>query len=355
MSFQEDSMKVVSRFLLAVTVLALAAGDGYAQDSGMKKWSKGKGWGWVWGPQDEVGNLNEMTDASRLAALKLVTQGRVYDLGLPYDRYSYKWPGHSPGEIISFRSPAGVRSQKDLPFTTPEGGNTGITAWHSNAIFMNDNVATQIDGLGHITHGPKNEFYNGFTSDEWGGDFGLRKADVTTIPPIVARGVLVDVAGFKNVEALPSSYEITVADIEGALRAQNVDVTPGTVVLLRTGTARHWGENGRDHAKIGQHDSAGIGLTAAKWLVEEKGALMLGSDTSGLEYVPPKPADSQAVGGSFNPVHVYLLVQQGVHILEFNNLERLAADRLYEFAYILTTNAIRGTVAGTALRPLALR
>ena len=348
-------MKVVSRFLLAVVVLALAAGDGYAQDGGMKKWSKGKGWGWVWGPQDEVGNLNEMTDASRLAALKLVTQGKAYDLGLPYDRYSYKWPGHSPGEIMSFRSPAGVRSQKDLPFTTPEGGNTGITAWHSNAIFMNDNVATQIDGLGHITHGPKNEFYNGFTSDEWGGDFGIRKADVTTIPPIVARGVLVDVAGFKNVEALPSSYEITVADIEGALRAQNVDVTPGTVVLLRTGTARYWGENGRDHAKIGQHDSAGIGLTAAKWLVEEKGALVLGSDTSGLEYVPPKPADSQAVGGSFNPVHVYLLVQQGVHILEFNNLERLAADRVYEFAYILTTNAIRGTVAGTALRPLALR
>ena len=151
---------------------------------------------------------------------------------------------------------------------------------------MNDNVATQIDGLGHITHGPNNEFYNGFKSDEWGGDFGMRKADVTTIPPIVARGVLVDVAGFKNVEALPSSYEITVEDIEGALRAQNVDVTPGTVVLLRTGTARYWGENGSDHAKIGQHDSAGIGLTAAKWLVEQKGALALGSDTSGLEYVP---------------------------------------------------------------------
>ena len=82
---------------------------------------------------------------------------------------------------------------------------------------------------------------------------------------------------------------------------------------------------------------------------------MLGSDTLGLEYVPPKPADTQAVGGTFNPVHVYLLVQQGVHILEFNNLERLAADRIYEFAYILTSNAIRGNVAGTALRPLALR
>ena len=96
-------------------------------------------------------------------------------------------------------------------------------------------------------------------------------------------------------------------------------------------------------------------MKAAKWLVEEKGALMVGSDTSGLECLPPRPEDSQAVGGSFNPVHVYLLVQQGVHILEFHNLERLAADRVYEFAYSATTNAIRGTVAGTAMRPLALR
>jgi kynurenine formamidase len=181
---------------------------------------------------------------------------------------------------------------------------------------MSDNVATQIDGLGHITHGQDNHFYNGFKAGEWGGDFGLLKADVTTIPPIVARGVLIDVAGYKNVDALPSHYEITVEDLEGTLRTQNIDVVPGSVVLVRTGTARYWGRNGSDHTKIGEHDSAGIGLKAAKWLVEQKGALMIGSDTSGLEYVPPKPEDSQAMGGSFNPVHVYLLVDQGIHILE---------------------------------------
>jgi hypothetical protein len=222
-------MRIFSHLILAASIVAIAGSGAAAQDAGMKKWVKGTGWGWVWGPQDEVGNLNEMTDASRLAALQLVKQGKAYDLGLPYDRSSYKWPGHSPGEIVSFRSPAGVKSQQDLPFTTPAGGNTGGTAWHSNAIFMNDNVATQIDGLGHITHGPDDHFYNGFKAAQWGGDFGLRKADVTTIPPIIARGVLIDVAGFKNVEALPSHYEITVADLEGALRAQNVDVTPGTV------------------------------------------------------------------------------------------------------------------------------
>jgi kynurenine formamidase len=340
---------------VAVSLFVLPLASANAADAGMKQWTKGKGWGWVWGPEDEVGALNEMTDQSRLAALSLVKQGKAYDLGLPYDRSSYKWPGHSPGEIMSFRSPEGVERQADLPFTTDQGGNTGNTGWHSNALFINDNVATQIDGLAHITHGADNHWYNGFKESDWGGDFGVRKADVTTIPPIIARGVMIDVAGYKKVDALPSHYEITVEDLQGALQAQAVDVTPGTVVLVRTGTARYWGQSGADHTKIGEHDSAGIGIKAAKWLVEEKGALMLGSDTSGLEVAPAKPEDSQAVGGSFNPIHVYLLVEQGVHILEFNNQEQLAADKVYEFAYFLTTNQIRGTVAGTAMRPVAMR
>lgn len=351
-------MKVFARLLLAAGIgaAAFAATPGaMAQDAGMKRWKQGTGWGWVWGPEDQVGALNELTDASRAAALRLATQGKAYDLGLPYDRTSYRWPGHNPGEIISFRTPEGVGRQRDLAFTTPEGGNTGHTRWHSSAMFISDNVATQIDGLAHITHGEDNHWYNGAKEEQWGGNFGVRRMDVTNIPPIVARGVMIDVAGQKGLEVLPSNYEITVADLEAALRAQNVDVTPGTVVLVRTGTARYWGESGGDHAKIGQHDTAGIGLSAARWLVEQKGAIMIVGDTSGLEALPPKPADSAFVGGSFNPVHVYLLVNQGVHIGEFHNMERLAADRVYEFAYVATTNAIRGTVAGTALRPLALR
>jgi hypothetical protein len=96
-------------------------------------------------------------------------------------------------------------------------------------------------------------------------------------------------------------------------------------------------------------------MKATKWLIEQKGAMAIGTDTSGLEVLPPRLEDSQAVGGSFNPIHVYLLVEQGIHILEFHNQEQLAADRVYEFAYILSTNAIRGTVAGTAMRPIAMR
>src|SRR5918992_5940868 len=118
-------MWVIRRLASTVVVLgmlsALPPAPAEAADAGMKQWTRGKGWGWVWGPQDEVGALNEMTDASRQAALRLATQGRGYDLGLPYDRNSYRWPGHNPGEIMTFRTPEGVARQRDLPFTTPEG------------------------------------------------------------------------------------------------------------------------------------------------------------------------------------------------------------------------------------------
>ena len=65
--------------------------------------------------------------------------------------------------------------------------------------------------------------------------------------------VLLDVAGYKNVDALPSHYEITAEDLEGTLEKQGIDIMPGTVVLIRTGTAQYWGENGSDHDKIGEN------------------------------------------------------------------------------------------------------
>jgi kynurenine formamidase len=337
---------------LAVFVTCAAA-PGVQQ--GMRKWQKGKGWGWVWGPQDEVGALNEMTDASRLTALQLAKTGKVYDLGIDYDRRSYKWPGHSPGEIISFRTPEGVKRQGDLPPLVND--NPSGTAWHSCAVFMNDNVATQIDGLGHATQGADDHWYNGFKEKDWGGNWGPRKCDASTIPPILARGVLVDVAGLKGVDALPSNTAIGVDDVRAALQRQGTALRPGDIVLVRTGTLRHWGEAGADHATVGRHDSAGITLETAKWLVEEQGAMMIGSDTSGLEY-GPREEDAKAYREkykSFMPVHNYLLIQQGVHIAEFHDLEALARDKVYEFCYVALTNRIKGTTSGFTMRPVAIR
>lgn len=346
------------RFLLGsvavvLTLLALTSGELWRPaefaEAAIQGWKKGVGWGWIWGKDDEVGALNSMNQASVVGATSLVRTGKVYDLGITYSRNSYKWPGHSPGEIISFRTPEGVHRQRDHDFVLP-AVNSSHTAWHSAALFINDNVATQIDGLAHITVGADNHWYNGFKEAEWGGNWGPRKCDAPKIPPIVARGVLLDIARLKKVDALPAHYAITPADVDAALAAQNVELRPGDVVLFRTGTLRYWGEDGADHAKLGMHDSAGINLATAKYLVEQFGTMVIGSDTSGLE-VAPAPAGSD----SFIPVHKYLLVEQGVHIAEFHALEGLAADRVYEFCYVAATNKIAGTAAGFTMRPLALR
>ena len=132
-------MKLIRRTFASILLVCVAVGLASAEP---RKWEKGKGWGWVWGADDEVGSLNEMTSKSVLAALTIVKKGEVRDLGITYDRRSYKWPGHSPAEVMTYRSPAGVKSQKDLAFTFPDKGNTSETTWHSCALFMNDNVAT---------------------------------------------------------------------------------------------------------------------------------------------------------------------------------------------------------------------
>jgi kynurenine formamidase len=271
-------------------------------------------------------------------------------LGVGYDRESFRWPGHSPGEIILFRGSEGVKRQGDFKPVADPRTNPARMGWHSCALFISDNVATQIDSLGHITVGDDNHWYNGFKEADWGGNFGIRKCDATTIPPIITRGVMIDMAGFRGVDALPAHYRITASDLKSALAKQKTTIHPGDTVLVRTGTLRYWGKNGADHEKLQEHDSAGLDLGAVRWLIEQQGAILIATDTSGLEYTPG-PGEE----GTFVPVHRYMLVEQGVHIGEFHNLEALARDKAYEFCYVCTTNPIRGTTAGFTLPPLALR
>jgi kynurenine formamidase len=342
-------LALLGAFVGGIAVAAGWAGaTSQAEGRSPAGWTKGKGWGWNHGANDELGALNALTNESRLAALRLAKTGEVFDLGMTYSRRSYRFAGHNPGEIISFRTPEGIERMKD-PDAPPDAANPDRVFWHSNALFLSDNVGTQIDGLAHITAGSDHHWYNGFKESQWGGDFGPRKCDAVTIPPIIARGILIDVAAWKGIDALPSHTPISAEDLRSALKAQGTTLQPGDVVLVRTGTGRYWGEDGADHANIAAHDSAGVTLEGTKWLVEQQGAIFVGSDTSGYEQAPP-PGQ-----GSFISVHKYLLVDQGVHIGEFHYLEELSQKKVYEFCYIALVNKIRGAVAGFALRPIAIR
>ena len=305
----------------------------------MGQWQKGKGWGWIWGEGDEIGALNAMTSERVLEAFKLVKKGKVADLGVLVDRGSYRWAGHAPTEVMTYRTPHGERAVGD----NVPGSND--PRWHSTVVFTCDNVGTHLDSLGHITvgKGADTHWYNGFKDDSYCGDFGIIKAGVDKFPPIVARGVLIDVAAFKKVEALPGHYAITPADLEQTLAWEKVELRVGDVALVRTGTGRFWGETGADHAKIGEYDTAGITLESAHWLIEQFGVILIGSDTSTVEVVPFEEF-----------VHVYALVEQGVPLGALHNLELLSKERVYEFVYVATTNKIKGAAAGIAMRPIAI-
>jgi len=162
---------------------------------------------------------------------------------------------------------------------------------------------------------------------------------VDTIAPIFRRGILLDIAGQAGVEALPADFEIAPQHLERAAAAQQVAVEAGDVVLLRTGWARFWPDAARFIAQV---HGPGPGEPGARWL-SGRGVFAAGSDTVAFEKVPSPNM----------PVHVHLLVENGIHIIECLNLEQLAAERRYTFLFVAVPLKIRGGT-GSPIRPLAI-
>lgn len=292
-----------------------------------------------WGPADEIGALNRMTDASRAAILARLAGGKVYDLGTEFfvgmpsfhhlhDPAYQFWLTHTPrGTVIDDPNGLGAAMNRKVTYT-------------GDAISMYTHMGTHIDALNHF--GLNGKIWNGYSADEHLGDKGWRKTGAETIPPIIARGVLIDLPALKGMAVLPRNYRVTRADLEAALQRQSVRLAPGDVVLLRTGQMRHFHE-----PREFLHEYPGIGLEAAKWLVESQQAMLLGADNLSFESFPPERTDNWV------PVHTYLLAEQGVMFIENIDLEALARDRVHTFAFIAASLKFRGA-SGAPLRPLAL-
>jgi len=167
---------------------------------------------------------------------------------------------------------------------------------------------------------------------------GQRHLSIAEMPPIVTRAVLLDVAATKGVSVLPDSYAITPEDVQQALALQNIQVTPGTAVCVRTGFYQHL----RDGNDAYSDRIAGLGLEAAQWL-HRQGMILAGADNLTVEAVPP--AD--------HPVHRYLLVRNGVTHLENLYLEELSEQKVYEFLLIVTPLRLIGAT-GSWVHPIAL-
>jgi kynurenine formamidase len=167
---------------------------------------------------------------------------------------------------------------------------------------------------------------------------GQSHLSIADMPPIVTRAVLLDVAGYKDLDVLPDAYAISADDIRGALAAQATELRPGTAVLVRTGFYQHL----RDGSPVYRDAIAGLGLDAAQLLLQQ-GMILAGADNMTVEAFPPLD----------HSVHRLLLVHHGVTHLENLYLEELAAQRVYEFLLIVTPLRLRGAT-GSWVHPIAI-
>jgi kynurenine formamidase len=311
--------------ICAGVVLLVASAGAQAQ---IAKNTAGKS---PWGPADEIGTLNMMNDTSRLDILKQVAGGKVYDLGVEM------FIG-MPTCCVPFGDP---NFQLFMTHTPIQDTSKELLSYSGDGVSMYTHTGTHLDTLNHF--GLHGKIWNQVDSHDALGVRGWTKSGADKYPPIVARGVMIDVAKFKNVSALPTSYPITVADLQGALAKQGTAVKQGDVVLIRTGSMTYW----PDVNKYRLADQPGISLEAAQWLVEGQKAMLLGADNFGVESFPSKDPEN------FVPVHTYLLAEHGVSMLEAVWLEDLAKDQVYEFLFIASPLKMRGATA-SPIRPIAI-
>lgn len=322
-------MKIIS--LLVAALLPLAA---LAQTRAAGPWWPNA----EWGPEDQAGASNRITPDKIVQAMTLVKTGKTYEIGQVYER------GMPMGGTRDF-------ALRLVPAIEPTGPNRVIYNDEFLAAEVGQ-VGTQFDGLGHIggeiryadgtTH---RVFYNGFTTAEMNAGTGLRQLGIEHLKPILTRGVLIDLPAYKNVQRLEGGYEVTLADVRGALARQGIaesSIAPGDAVLFRYGWAQLWSTP----AQYNGGRLPGIGVEVARWLVERK-VTVTGGDTSTNE-VSPNPS------GQTIPVHQELMMKNGIFNIENMVFEELAADRAYEFLFIATPIRFKGAT-GSPLRPLAIR
>jgi kynurenine formamidase len=292
-----------------------------------------KWWPSVYGPNDQRGAANLQTAEKVLHARSLIRTGKVYQLGHLYE-HGMPIPGKRHFSLTIPGSPT-------MP---PSGKNQGVS--HDEMVSGEiGQVGTQLDGLGHVGTriGNDDYFYNGFRRSEFGSAYGLRKLGIENVGVFFTRGVLIDVARHRGVQRLKAGEVITGAEIDACLKADGLSLTPGDVVLIRTGHAQLWM---KDNEAYGRGEP-GIGMDAAKYLAERRVSL-IGADTWAVEVVPHQDPERPY------EVHQFILVRHGIYNLENLDLEELAADGVHDFAFIFAPLRLKGAT-GSPGNPIAVR
>ncbi len=344
----------------AAVTFGVVAGGGSAAACSPEDWTGCKGKPWVdgdvmetplgskwwphpiWGEGDEAGSTNWYTKPEVLARAMSANkgEGKVYKLG---HAYTADMPLFGARKF-SLRIPG-----------TPTGGTFG-----GNKIMWNDEflatevgqVGTQFDGLGHIgvqvgADGDKTEmrWYNGFTAAEMGGAYGLQKLGTEKLHPIVARGILIDIAAIWGSDMVAGDV-VTMEHVNKALEAQGMagyEFQAGDAIIMRTGWEQYW-----EDVPTYNGGAPGIGMEVARWIAEDVQAGVTGFDTWPGDAVP-NPDEA-----CIFCVHTYLQTRHGIVNQENMKLSELAADGVYEFTYVYSPAPIAGAT-GSMGAPIALR
>jgi kynurenine formamidase len=292
-----------------------------------------------WGGDDEIGRLNWVTAESQKAILENLNGTKVFDLSVDYfmgmpswvaagDPTYQLWMTHTPqGSVYDNLSGVGAEVHEKYSYC-------------GDAVSMYTHCGTHIDTLNHL--GYFGCFWNGWTAEKDLGSRHWMKGGTEKYPNIIARGVLLDIAGMHGVDCLPDSHAVTPDELKKCARDQGVELRRGDVVCIRFGRMTVWPDF--DGYLV---NPPGIGLAAAKYLCEEAGAMCIAGDTIGLEVLPSEEPNV------FLPVHSYMFATAGAQIIEVMWMEEIAAEKQYEFAFIGGPLKLTGAT-GAPFRPIAV-
>lgn len=293
----------------------------------------------------EVGPAGDIPPQAVAAASRLVRLGRLYSLAVPRFRGMPLFPGHPAFQVLSFRTPHGIRVGNEQPWGP---GNDAALGYMSELVMATAHSGAHVDALAHMTIGPDARWYGGGNAGDHLGDFGPTYGDAAKLPPMFTRGVLLDVAGWRGVQCLAKGEPITADDLAAAAGAQGVEVRPWDVVLIRTGYLSHW----PDARRMREHLTPGPDISTAQWLLD-RGVVATGTDTETYEVQPAPPARDPGEPSNPQPVHTKLLIEHGIYLMESIYLEELARDKVYEFLFVAAPLKIAGAT-GSMIDPLAV-
>jgi len=301
-------------------------------ESGTPTWFPSK-----YGADDQAGALNEITPAKVLEAVRLVRQGRVYDLAHVLDQDVPAFPGRTFRQYLTTNY---HQINRRHPDAGPAGLGSNSVNWIVEQVTATQQMGTHMDGLNHLQEGDRT--YNGYRLDDIVEDYGTCRLGIDTLPQVVTRGLLLDVAAARGGERLGPGEVITVADARTALDSTGHEVQPGDAVFFHTGWGELWGTDNERYAA----GEPGPGLALAEWLADHRVALT-GCDTWSFGPYPPESHCEPFV------VPQMLNVRHGVVVVENLRLEEAARHHLHEFLLVISHAKLRGAT-GAWVAPLAI-